>query len=147
MKLGDYLIQARKDRGFSQRDLAARCGVSPAEVSRVESGVRQKPAPGVLRAMAEALVVSYPLLMQLAGYIEETHEEEAVVEQVFRDEQTGEIVDVVRGVKEMVEIDPAWANAAYRVSRELSEEDRKTLTDMAMYWLNRRLQERGGDQS
>ena len=24
MKLGEYLIQARKDRGFSQRDLAAR---------------------------------------------------------------------------------------------------------------------------
>ena len=147
MKLGEYLIQARKDRGFSQRDLAARCGVSPAEVSRVESGVRQKPAPGVLHAMADALVVSYPLLMQMAGYIEETNEEEAVVEQVFRDEQTGEIVDVVHGVKEMVEIDPAWANAAYRVSRELSDEDRKLLTDMTMSWLNRRLQKRGGEQS
>ena len=85
MKLGEYLIQARRDRGFSQRDLAARCGISPAEVSRVESGVRMKPAPAVLRAMADALVVSYPRLMQLAGYIEETHEEEDVLEQVFRD--------------------------------------------------------------
>ena len=68
MKLGEFLIQARKERGYSQRDLAARCGISPAEVSRVESGVRLKPAPQVLRAMADALVVSYPRLMQLAGY-------------------------------------------------------------------------------
>lgn len=147
MKLGEYLIQARRDRGFSQRDLAARCGISPAEVSRVESGVRMKPAPAVLRAMADALVVSYPRLMQLAGYIEETHEEEDVLEQVFRDEQSGEIVDVVRGVKEMVRTDAAWANAAYRVSRELDDQDRRMLTEMTLTWLNRRREERGGSPS
>ena len=144
MKLGEFLVEARKERGYSQRDLASRCGVSPAEVSRVESGVRQKPAPAVLRAMADALVVSYPLLMQLAGYIEETHDEEAVVEHVFRDEQTGEIVDVVRGVKERVETDAAWANVAYRVSRELTEEDRQLLTKMALDWLDSRRNRPGG---
>lgn len=143
MKLGDFLIEARKERGFSQRDLAARCGISPAEVSRVESGVRLKPAPAVLRAMADALVVSYSRLMQLAGYLEETREEEAILEQVFRDEETGEIVDVVRGVKEMVKTDAAWANVAYRVSRELSDDDRKMLTEMTLTWLNRRRGERG----
>jgi len=138
MKLGEYLIQARRERGFSQRDLAARSGISPAEVSRVESGVRQKPAPAALRAMADALVVSYPLLMQLAGYIDETRGEEEIVEHVFRDEQTGEIVDVVRGVKEMVQTDAAWANAAYRVSRELTDEDRRLLTRMTLDWLDSR---------
>ncbi len=147
MKLGEYLIEARKDRGFSQRDLAARCGISPAEVSRVESGVRQKPAPAVLKAMAEALAVSYPRLMQMAGYIEEQHEDEEILEQVFRDEETGEIVDIVRGVKEMVETDAAWANVAYRVSRELSDEDRKMLTEMTLTWLKQRREERGGRRS
>ena len=147
MKLGEYLIQARRDRGFSQRDLAARCGISPAEVSRVESGVRQKPAPAVLKAMAEALAVSYPRLMQMAGYIEEQHEDEEILEQVFRDEETGEIVDIVRGVKEMVETDAAWANVAYRVSRELSDEDRKMLTEMTLTWLKQRREERGGRRS
>ena len=147
MKLGEYLIQARRDRGFSQRDLAARCGISPAEVSRVESGVRMKPAPAVLRAMADALVVSYPRLMQLAGYIEETREEEEILEQVFRDEETGDIVDVVRGAKQMVEADAAWANVAYRVSRELNDEDRRMLTEMTLTWLNRRREERGGSPS
>ena len=147
MKLGEYLIQARRDRGFSQRDLAARCGISPAEVSRVESGVRMKPAPAVLRAMADALVVSYPRLMQLAGYIEETREEEELFEQVFRDEETGDIVDVVRGAKEMVQTDAAWANVAFRVSRELNDDDRKMLTEMTLTWLNRRRDERGGEPS
>ncbi len=147
MKLGEFLIQARKDRGFSQRDLAARCGISPAEVSRVESGVRLKPAPAVLRAMADALVVSYSRLMQLAGYIEETREEEELFEQVFRDEETGDIVDVVRGAKEMVQTDAAWANVAFRVSRELNDDDRKMLTEMTLTWLNRRRDERGGEPS
>ena len=146
MKLGEFLIQARKERGYSQRDLAARCGISPAEVSRVESGFRQKPAPAVLRAMADALVVSYSRLMQLAGYIEETREEEELFEQVFRDEETGDIVDVVRGAKEMVQTDAAWANVAFRVSRELNDDDRKMLTEMTLTWLNRRREERGGNQ-
>ena len=147
MKLGEFLIQARKERGYSQRDLAARCGISPAEVSRVESGFRQKPAPAVLRAMADALVVSYSRLMQLAGYIEETREEEELFEQVFRDEETGDIVDVVRGAKEMVQTDAAWANVAFRVSRELNDDDRKMLTEMTLTWLNRRRDERGGEPS
>ncbi len=142
MDLGTYLVQARKERGWSQRDLASRSGVSPAEVCRVESGVRQKPSPAVLRALAEALVVSYPYLMQLAGYIGETRDEEQTFEQVFRDDD-GRIVDVVRGVKEMFRTDAAWANAAFRVSRELSDEDRRMLTEMTLTWLNRRKEERG----
>ena len=147
MELGDFLIQARKERGYSQRDLAARCGVSPAEISRVESGVRKKPAPGVLRLMAEALVVSYPYLMKLAGYIEEQREDADVLEHVFRDEDTGDIVDVVRGAKEMMEKDAAWANVAFRVSRELSEDDRKNLTEMTLALLNRRREDRDGKRS
>jgi len=147
MKLGEYLIQARKDRGFSQRDLAARCHVSPAEISRVESGARQKPSPAVLRAMAEALLVSYSRLMQLAGYIEEKYEDEDVLEQVFRDEQTGEIVDIVRGAKEMVETDAAWANVAFRVSRELNEKERRMLTNFTLDWLKNCRDERDGGKA
>ena len=56
MDLRSYLIQIRKERGFSQRDLAEKSGVSPAEISRVESGFRQKPSPAVLRAIARHTV-------------------------------------------------------------------------------------------
>ena len=45
MDLGSYLIQVRNERGYSQRDLAEKSGVSPAEISRVECGKRQKPSP------------------------------------------------------------------------------------------------------
>ena len=144
MDLRSYLIQIRKERGFSQRDLAEKSGVSPAEISRVESGFRQKPSPAVLRAIAETLVISYPFLMQLAGYMdgEENSEEQPATEEVFRDERTGRIVDVSSGAREMLQADAAWANVAYRVSRELSDEDRQALTAMAMAYLKQKLAER-----
>ena len=78
--------------------------------------------------------------MHLAGYIEEVHEEEKTFEQVFRN-QDGEIVDVVRGVKEMFQKDATWANVAYRVSSELSDSDREILTGLAMTYLEKRRKE------
>ena len=142
MDLGSYLIQIRNERGYSQRDLAERCGVSPAEISRVESGKRQKPSPAVLRAIADTLVISYPYLMQLAGYMESAGDEEPATEEVFRDGRTGRIVDVSSGAREMVQADAAWANVAYRVSRELNEEDRQMLTALAMEYLKRKSADR-----
>ena len=35
----------------------------------------------------------------------------------------------------MVETDAAWANVAFRVSRELNERDRRKLTRLAMEYL------------
>ena len=138
MELGSYLIQIRNERGYSQRDLAEKSGVSPAEISRVESGKRLKPSPSVLRAIADTLVISYPYLMQLAGYMDEPEEAETPeTEDVFRDERTGRIVDVSSGAREMLRSDAAWANVAYRVSRELSEEDRQMLTVLAMQYLKK----------
>ena len=142
MELGSYLIQVRNERGYSQRDLAEKSGVSPAEISRVESGKRQKPAPAVLRAIADTLVISYPYLMQLAGYMDEPEEGKAPeTEEVFRNESTGRMVDVSSGVKEMMKTDATWANVAYRVSEELSEEERKMLTIFAMEYLKKHREE------
>lgn len=137
MELGSYLIRIRNERGLSQRDLAEQCGVSPAEISRLESGKRQKPSPTMLRAIADSMVISYPYLLQLAGYLEAPAEGEAnpEPEAVFRDERTGRIVDISSGAREMVETDAAWANVAFRVSRELNERDRRKLTRLAMEYL------------
>lgn len=138
MDLGEYLIQARNARGMSQRDLAEKSGVSPAEISRVESGKRQNASPAVLRALADTLVISYPYLLQLAGYMDDPAPEEPQVEGVFKDEETGEMVDLPKGARQMMQTDALWANVAYRVSRELSENDRRILTDQAMAFLNRK---------
>jgi transcriptional regulator with XRE-family HTH domain len=137
MDLGSYLAQVRNERGYSQRDLAEECGVSAAEICRVESGKRQKPSPTMLRAIADSMVISYPYLMQLAGYLEapEDGEKSPEPEAVFRDERTGRIVDISSGAREMMKNDAAWANVAFRVSRELNERDRRMLTRLAMEYL------------
>lgn len=136
MTVGQYLQQLRTEKGYSQRELGEKSGVSYTEISRIESGKRLKPSPIALKGLAEALDIGYAELMQLAGYIEEKHEEDKFYELVFKDDETGEIVDVVRGVKEMFRRDEAWANVAYRVSHELSAEDRRILMEMAKAYLN-----------
>ncbi|MFK4998677.1 helix-turn-helix domain-containing protein [Bacillus sp. N9] len=42
MSFGEYLKQLRKDKSISQRELAEKSGVSNAEISRIETGGRQK---------------------------------------------------------------------------------------------------------
>lgn len=69
MSFGEYLKQLRKDKSISQRALAEKSGVSNAEISRIETGGRQKISPDVLRAIAPILEVPYEELMDKAGYI------------------------------------------------------------------------------
>ena len=68
MTVGEYIMKARKECGYSQRDLALKSNVSPAEISRIESDKRQHPAPAVLQALSEALVLDYGTLLEMAGY-------------------------------------------------------------------------------
>lgn len=140
MDLGSYIAQVRNERGYTLRDLANACGVSAAEICRVESGKRKNASPATLRAIADALVISYPYLLQLAGYMEDSGEPaaEPIPDQVFRDGDTGRIVDAATGAREMMENDSVWANTAYRVSRELSPEDRRLLNEMALAFLKRK---------
>lgn len=145
MAIGNYLAQIRQERGLTQKELAEKCNVSPTEISRIESGKRMKPSPVILRDAAKALNIEYSDLMREAGYIEEQHDQDQIFELVFRDEETGEIVDVVRGVKEMFRKDETWANVAYRVSHELGDRDRRFLTDMAMAYLKTKREEKQGN--
>ncbi|MCM3163743.1 helix-turn-helix domain-containing protein [Metabacillus litoralis] len=69
MSFGEYLKQLRKDKSISQRELAEKSGISNAEISRIETGGRQKISPDVLRAIAPILEVPYEELMDKAGYI------------------------------------------------------------------------------
>lgn len=70
MSLGEYLKQIRNEKLISQRELAEKSGISNAEISRIESGERQKPSPDALRAIAPVLGLSYETLMDKAGYID-----------------------------------------------------------------------------
>ena len=61
--------------------------------------------------------------------------------EVFLD-QEGRIIDASSGAREIVRRDAAWANAAFRVSRELGESDRQILTEMAIAFLKRKQAEK-----
>lgn len=71
MNLGEYIAAKRKEKGWSQRDLAAASKVSNAEISRLESGKRKEPSPSVLKEIAKALGVPFEELLQAAGILDD----------------------------------------------------------------------------
>ncbi|HEX9061806.1 MAG TPA: helix-turn-helix transcriptional regulator [Clostridia bacterium] len=135
-ELGKYVEMLRIDKGMSQRQLAERAGISNTEVWRIESGERKNPSPPILKVLSPHLGVTYEELMVKAGYIEETIEHKGFTEKVYKDE-SGDIIDIVRRTKEMYEKDSEWANIAYRISSELSEEDIKAIKVVANSMLNK----------
>ncbi len=54
---------------MSQLDLARRSGVSNAEISRIESGLREAPHPHTLQKLADVLGVEAEELYRAAGYL------------------------------------------------------------------------------
>ena len=75
MSLGEYISKKRKEKGWSQRDLASASNISNAEISRLESGKRKEPSPSVLKEIAKALSVPFEELLQAAGILDESTEE------------------------------------------------------------------------
>ncbi|MEK3900733.1 MULTISPECIES: helix-turn-helix domain-containing protein [unclassified Paenibacillus] len=71
-EFGYYLRQLREGKGLTINQLAALAGISGAQISRIENGLRGVPKPATLRKIAEATDVSYEELMAHAGYLTET---------------------------------------------------------------------------
>lgn len=69
-EIGARIRQLRRANKLSQRQLAKYAGISNTEVSRIESGQRRRPAPGILKRLAPHLGVAFPELLKLAGYTE-----------------------------------------------------------------------------
>lgn len=130
MGIGNLIKTLRKDKGFSQRQLAMYSKVSNTEISRIESGERQKPSPDVLKKLAQPLGVTYSELMKEAGYIEETIEHKTHSEHIYRDEN-GELVDIVTKAKEMHSSDKDFFNTMHRAATKLPKHQRDWLDDLA----------------
>lgn len=58
-EFGYYLRQLREGKGLTINQLAALAGISGAQISRIENGLRGVPKPATLRKIAEATDVSY----------------------------------------------------------------------------------------
>ena len=67
-ELGKLVSETREQLGISQRELARRSNIDPAEVSRIEAGKRLKPNILYLKGIAETLNLSMVDLMKLADY-------------------------------------------------------------------------------
>lgn len=68
---GEYLTRKREERELSINQLALYSGVSNAQISRIEKGLRKAPKPETIEKLAEALKVNYEEMMEAAGYIKE----------------------------------------------------------------------------
>jgi transcriptional regulator with XRE-family HTH domain len=59
----------RRDASFSLRRLAARIGVEPSYLSKVERGIEPPPSEEKVRALADELGVDADVLLALAGKV------------------------------------------------------------------------------
>ncbi|MBU8908552.1 helix-turn-helix transcriptional regulator [Desertibacillus haloalkaliphilus] len=70
-EFGIYLTKIREKSGFkSQRQLALAAGISPATLSRIESGSQEAKPPTLKKISKHLKDISYDELMEAAGYIE-----------------------------------------------------------------------------
>ena len=72
MEFGQYIRQAREaihadDKAFSLRQVAARVGIEPAYLSKIERGVFPPPSEDVIIKLADALKEDRDVLLALAG--------------------------------------------------------------------------------
>ena len=75
--LGERLAAKRQEKGWSQRELARRAGISHTIVSEVEKGARRAIGTDAARLLARTLGVSVDYLL---GTFEELDEDDALVE-------------------------------------------------------------------
>ncbi len=69
VELGRVIKTKREMRSLSVAGVAKQAEVSPAYLSKLESGIVKKPSPNVLHRLAKSLRISYLDLMRLAGYV------------------------------------------------------------------------------
>ena len=71
---GDYLRECREakaatDRSFSVRKIAAKVGIEPSYLSKIERDLQPPPGEGVIRRLAEELGEDPDVLLALAGKV------------------------------------------------------------------------------
>lgn len=69
-ELGRQLLKVRQMKSLSLNSVAEAADISPAYLQRLERGSVKAPSPPVLQRLARALQLSYPKLMEEAGYLE-----------------------------------------------------------------------------
>jgi transcriptional regulator with XRE-family HTH domain len=68
-EFGVYLKKSRESKGVSVNQLAIESGISNAQISRIENGLRGIPKPETIRKLADALQIPYEEMMEKAGHM------------------------------------------------------------------------------
>ena len=74
MGIAEAVRQLREQRRLTKAELAARCGLAPSYLSRLESGDYKSPTVATLVTIAQGLDVDPRELLVLAGYVPEDSE-------------------------------------------------------------------------
>jgi|GEM_PF-3236027 DNA-binding helix-turn-helix protein len=72
--IGELIKNARKEKGYSARELAKLCDISHTEISNIEKGQRFKPAILTLKAFEKYLDLDFKELASMVGYSPDTIE-------------------------------------------------------------------------
>ncbi|MBW4083863.1 helix-turn-helix transcriptional regulator [Paenibacillus sp. S150] len=130
-KFGNYLKQLREHKGLTINQLAALAGISGAQISRIENGLRGVPKPATLRKIAEAAEVSYEELMEHAGYLTEDIEGKVPEWATSKDK---------RDFRKMLEDDGELMFDGI----PLNKEDRQRITDVltGLFWEAKQMNKR-----
>ena len=72
--IGELIKNARKQKGYSARELAKLCDISHTEISNIEKGQRVKPAILTLKGFEKYLGLDFKEMAQAVGYAPETIE-------------------------------------------------------------------------
>lgn len=123
-QFGSFIRALRKKKGFTVNQLALYSGVSSAQISRIENGLRGVPKPETIKKLSEALGHPYEDLMQVAGYIDDNTKTDlpALTEKDERDIQK-ELEKIIKGLK----TGNGFAAFGGMDIDELDEEDRELL--------------------
>lgn len=68
ISLGQFLRQAREDKGFTLREVEVETDISNSYLSQLEGEKIKQPSPVTLYKLSETYGISYTDLMALAGY-------------------------------------------------------------------------------
>ncbi|WP_304512084.1 helix-turn-helix domain-containing protein [Anoxybacillus sp. LAT_26] len=123
-QFGSYVRALREKKGFTVNQLALYSGVSSAQISRIENGLRGVPKPETIKKLSEALGHPYEDLMQAAGYIDDNTKTDLpeLTEKDERDIQK-ELENIIKGLK----TGNGFAAFGGMDIDELDEEDRELL--------------------
>ncbi|MFC4618625.1 helix-turn-helix domain-containing protein [Camelliibacillus cellulosilyticus] len=123
-QFGSFIRALRQKKGFTVNQLALYSGVSSAQISRIENGLRGVPKPETIKKLSEALGHPYEDLMQVAGYIDDNTKTDlpALTEKDERDIQK-ELEKIIKGLK----TGNGFAAFGGMDIDELDEEDRELL--------------------